>query len=62
MIGHGDPRVAISLYSTAILVQVADMRRQSEYVCFSNLSRRMPDYNVAILKEAFYDLALSGQL
>jgi hypothetical protein len=60
--GPGDLRVAHDLYRSAILREVAIMRREGIYVCMANVTTRMPNHNQEILWEALWMLALEGEL
>lgn len=60
--GPGDRKVAFDLYCSAILQEATAMRRAGTYVCLSNILARLPSYNAQILTDAFWSLAIGGQL
>lgn len=60
--GRGDPAVAAGMYESAVLGEVAQMRREGVYVCFANIQRRMPEYNQEMLSATLWTLARAGRL
>ncbi len=60
--GSGDLRVAHDLYRSAVLREVAIMRRECVYVCMTNVMMRMPNYNQTILWNTLWTLAREGAL
>lgn len=60
--GHGDANVASDLYASAILSEIAIMRRQGAYVCLANLQKRLASYNQEMLSGTFFALCLSGEV
>jgi hypothetical protein len=62
MRGQGDPSVAADLYRSAVLSEVASMRREGVYVCFANIQTRMSAYNQEILWNTLWTLAREGRL
>ena len=60
--GPGERSIAQDLYRTAILQEIALMRREEVYVCMGNVMSRMPDYNQEILWGMLWVFALEGQL
>lgn len=60
MIGVGDRKVAADLYASAILTEAATMAREGMYVCLANIEKRLPAYNVEILRDVFWMIAREG--
>lgn len=60
--GPGDLTIAQDLYRTAILGELALMRREGVYVSMGNVMSRMPSYNQEILWGTLWALTLEGKL
>lgn len=60
--GHGDLNIAQDMYRSAVLAEVARMRQEGIYVCFSNILARMPAYNQDMLNNTLWAIAREGLL
>lgn len=60
--GNGHTGIALDLYYSAVLAEVAVMRREGVYVCFANIQARMSAYNQEILSNLLWSMARIGAL